>query len=914
MRRLFRLPLRSPASTQADADEELSSFIDARVADLVAHGMPEFDARADTLHRLGGSLIDVRQRLRTSAARREHRMQVREWLETIAQDLRFGARQLAKAPGVAAIAVFTLAIGIGANAAIFAMIDAVLLRTLPVERPNELVAVGKTTAIEGHTTGAPRGDLLSLPMYRALQQDQHLVTGLAASGTARRLDVRIASTGDDEHPNGRFVSGNFFAVLGISAERGRLFDATRGDDVGGSPVVVVSDSYWHSRFGGAPDIVGQRIDVDGAALTIIGVAQGGFDGDVVDRPTQLWMPISIQPLVQPHTAPIDDPGTCWLLLLGRLAPGVTLDAARAGFTTRVRALLVASATSAGEAAHLRRAPIIVSSGAQGFSAARVNFRTALVTLQTAVALLLLIVCTNIANLLVGRALARQTEMSVRLALGAGRRRLIRQLMTESVLMAVAGAAAGAALAWWGSGLLGRVATTTDSPVGIAGSIDVRVLGFSLGVCVLAVVGFGLAPALLASRADLASSMRAHARSVIARGGRRGVRVPIGAALVPLQVALCLVLLTGAALLARSLTRLESQNTGLDRDHLLIAEVDASREGLKGQRFMTEATELSARIAAIPGVRSATYSQSGIFLGHGSDAVVAVPGFVGRTVEDSTLTYDLVGPGYLGAIGAQLLRGRDVDAHDAGKTPSVAVLNESAARFLFHDGNSIGKVIYFDAGVPTTVVGVVADVRDHTLTGPVERRAYVPYAQEISDDDTPFLAFAIRTHGDPATVVQEVRRTIAQVDPSLPVVTVTPLHALMRNTIRAQQLVTTLATAFGFAALVLALVGLYGVMSYAVTRRTAELGLRSALGADRGDVLRLVLGDGLRLAGLGLLVGVPLALVASRALGTQVHGLPSADAATLGVAAGGIAVCAFIAALVPAVRASRVSPVSALAQD
>jgi predicted permease len=842
-------------------------------------------------------------------------MRFRDWLETLAQDLRFGARQLRRAPGVTAIAVLTLAVGIGANAAIFALVDAVLLRPLSVERPNELVAIGRMTAIDGHTTGAPRGDLLSLPMYRELASEPGLVTGLAATGTAGRLDVRLGG-GDaiDDHPNGRFVSANYFAVLGVGAERGRMFGAHDDVAVGAMPAVVISDRYWHRRFAGAADVVGRRLTINGAILTVIGVAAPGFDGDIVERPTQIWLPISMQPLVQPHSAPIADRGTCWLLLLGRLAPGVTLDAARAGFTTRIRASLLSHAGSAGEAAHLRKAPIDVAAGAQGFSAARVNFRSALLIIQVSVALLLLIVCTNLANLLVGRALARQTEMGVRLALGAGRGRLVRQLMTESVLLAALGACAGVAVAWWGSVALARVATTADSPVAIVSGIDARMLAFMLAICVAAVVCFGLAPAVRASRADLATSMRAHARSVVARGGRRGGRVPVGASLVPLQVALCLVLLTGAALLARSLSKLESRDPGLDADHLVLAQVDVLRRGIVGDRFMSLVSDLGARLAAIPGVRAVTYSQNGLFIAHDADAIVAVPGFVGRTVDDSSLAYDFVGPGYLHAIGARLVRGRDVAASDRPGTPSVTVLNESAARFLFGDRDPIGRPIFFDTGVPTTVVGVVADIRDHSLTRPMDRRAYVPYAQQIPGDDQPYVSFEIRTIGDPANVVAAVRRTITAFDPDLPQVGVSPVSTLMRDTIRAQRLVTTLAAAFGLAALLLALVGLYGVMSYAVTRRTAELGLRSALGAGRGEVLRLVLGDGLRLVAVGLLAGVPLALIALRVLRAELHEVPAADPASLGAAAGVIAVCAFAAALVPALRASRVSPAVALAQQ
>ena len=845
-------------------------------------------------------------------------MRVRDWLETVAQDCRFGARQLARAPGVTAIAVLTLGLGIGANAAIFAIVDAVLLRSLPVMRPNELVAIGKTTAIDGHFNGTPSGDLLSLPMYQDLLRAPGLVgglvSGLAASGTPGRLDVRFAGSAEDEHPNGRFVSANYFSVLGVPAERGRVFGTEDGGAPGRSPVVVISDAYWKQRFGGASDVIGQRVTIDGVLLTVIGVAQRGFNGDVVERPAQVWMPIAMQPIVQPHGAPVSDRGTSWLLLLGRLERGVTLEQARAGFTTRIRAVLLANAASAGEAARLNRAPIIVSSGARGFSAARVNFRAALVTLQIGVVLLLLIVCTNLANLLLGRALARQTEMSVRLALGAGRGRLLRQLMTESVLLAVLGACSGAVLAWWGRAALARVATTADSSVPIVGAIDGRVLAFTVGVSVFAVLCFGLMPALRSSRADLASPMRAQGRSVVAGGARVG-RVPIGAALVPLQVALCLVLLMGAMLLAKSLSNLESTDPGLDGDHLVLAEVDATRRGLLGERFMALATELSDRLAAIPGVRAVTYSQNGLYTSHDGDAVVAIPGFVGRTEDDSTLAYDLTGPGYLHAIGARMLTGRDLSALDAVNAPSVTVLNESAARFLFGDDEkALGKVIYFDKGVPTTVVGVVADVRDHSLTKPVDRRAYVPYAQQITGYDHPALAFEIRTSGDPANFVGPVRRTIAAFDPGLPQIGITPVTTLVRNTIRDQRLVTTLAVAFGLSALLLALVGLYGVMSYAVTRRTAEMGLRSALGASQGDVVRLVLGDGLRLVAIGLAAGVPLAIVGARLLRAQLHGVRITDPASLGAAVAAIAACAFAAALIPAIRASRVSPVAALAQE
>ncbi|HXT14942.1 MAG TPA: ABC transporter permease [Gemmatimonadaceae bacterium] len=920
MRRLFRLAVRTARTARDDADEELAAFLDARVADLIARGRTEHDARGEALSRLGGStLSEARRRLHQSAVRRERRMNWRDRLDSIAQDLRFGARQLARAPGVTTIAVLTLAIGVGANSAIFAVVNSVLLRPLPVPRPNELVAIGKTTAIDGHTSGAPRGDLLSLPLYLDLARDHRFVSGLAASGTAGRLDVRFgdgsgssSSSGtSDEHPNGRFISGNYFTVLGVPAERGRVFDSDEDGAAGSSPVAVISDSYWRRRFGQAPDIVGRSLAVDGATVTIVGVARQGFAGDVVERPTEIWLPISMQPILQPHTAPIADRGTSWLLLLGRRARGVTLAQADAGFTTLIRASLVANAKSAIEVARATHAPILVTSGAQGFSAARVTFRSALLALQFGAALLLLIVCTNLANLLGARALGRRTEMSVRLALGAGRARVIRQLTTESALLALLGAAAGIVFARWGSAALVRAAATSDSPAAIASGTDGAVLGFALGISIIAVLGFGLLPALRVSRIDLISSLRGGGRAVVGAG--RVGRVPVGALLVPAQVMLCVVLLTAAALLVRSLASVEATDPGLDRDHLVLAQVNVSRRAMNAEQFIAFAREVSDRVSTVPGVRAVTYSQNGLYIGNDGSAVVAVPGFSGRTAEDSSINYDLVGPGYVRAVGGRLLRGRDIDVHDDAKSPSVAVLNESAARFYFGGKDPVGRAIYFDPKVPTTIVGVIADIRDHSLTAPVERRAYAPYVQQIDGSSNPLLALEIRTAGDPAGLVSEIRRTIAALDRALPQSDVTPLTLAMRGTIRQQRLVATLATVFGGAALLLAIVGLYGVMSYAVARRTAEIGLRGALGADRTTVLRLVLGDGLRLAGTGVVVGVPLALLAARALRAQLR-VPATDPVSLGAAVLAIVACAVGATLIPAVRATRVSPVVALTHE
>jgi predicted permease len=382
-------------------------------------------------------------------------------------------------------------------------------------------------------------------------------------------------------------------------------------------------------------------------------------------------------------------------------------------------------------------------------------------------------------------------------------------------------------------------------------------------------------------------------------------------LIPLQVTVSVVLLTGAVLLTRSLRHLEAGDAGVDRDHLLLVAVDAGRRDYNGDRFLGLAQQVSARLAALPGVQAASYSQNGLFSGNDGTALVDVPGFMGRTSGDSILQYDLVGPSYVHAVGGGLLRGRDIDAHDGPRTPGVAIVNESMERFYFGRASALGRTIYFDAGIPTTIVGVVADMRQHSLAGPPQRRAYMPYAQQIASTARPSLVFELRTDDDPSARIKDAAQAIAAVDPDLPLETVTPLSQLIGESIREQRLVVAITIGFGAAALLLAVLGLYGVMSYAVAQRAGEIGLRAALGARRREVLSLVLGDALRLVSIGVIAGLPLALVAARALRSQLHGVPPGDPISLAIAMAVPLISAGAAALLPALRATRVAPAAAL---
>jgi predicted permease len=510
-------------------------------------------------------------------------------------------------------------------------------------------------------------------------------------------------------------------------------------------------------------------------------------------------------------------------------------------------------------------------------------------------------------------------MSVRLALGANRSRLVRQLLTEAAVLAMASAGAGLLFARFASRWLITLAAGGPATSVVGTGFSPTVLAFTLAVSVIAVGVFGLAPALHATRIELASSMRAGAQAVTSSAlGLRRHRRPLGSLLIVGQVSLSVVLLVGASILVRSLRNLQAVDVGFDRDHLVIVDLDINARGYVGTPLGNLVHTLRDRMAAIPGVKDATFSENGIFSGSDSHTAIQVAGFTARTADDSIIAYDNVGAGYARAIGAHLLAGRDLLPSDENKPGRVALVTRGFADFYFPRQDAIGKLIRFEDSIAVQVVGVIADARDHRLSGTIDRRMYFPYVHTDTNSNqlgTPgALRLEVRTAGDPAALVDQIRKAVVAVDSALPIDGIDPLPTLIESQIRQEILLTQLATAFGLLALALAAIGLYGVMSYSVARRSREMGLRTALGAQRGDVMRLVLTNALALVAAGVVVGLPLAMAMTRLLKSQLHGVGTADPGSVVVAVAVLIVSAIIAALVPALRATRVSPIAALRES
>ncbi|HMC53528.1 MAG TPA: ABC transporter permease [Gemmatimonadaceae bacterium] len=913
MRRVFRLRF-ARRHLEDEIDEELRFHLAMREQSLVARGMAADAARAAARKNFG-DVATVRASLLTLDQERERTMQRATFVDELRQDLMYAGRMLRRNPVFTLVAVATLALGIGANTAIFALVDAALLRRLDVPQAEQLVAVGNTARVGARSSGGPRADLLSYPAYQELQRRSRSFAGILASGRTPRLFMTVESSSTEpENPRGRFVSGNYFQVLRVPAFLGRTLAADDDANVGASPVVVISHDYWTRRFDANRSAIGRTIRINGAAVTIVGVTPPGFSGEIVGTNADLWIPLTMQPVIMANDNLLKDPRDAWLLLLGRLAPRHSLEQATSELVALVPRVLNDISPDADftrSVANLTRSDIYVGDGSRGFSSVRATFFAPLLTLMAGVAVLLLIVCANVANLLLARATARGREMTLRVALGAARWRIVRQLLTESALLSLLGAIAGVFVGWWGSKLLLDIGADGGGAIALNVAVSMPVALFTMVASLLAVVLFGLAPALTTSRVNLASAMRAQSRSVAGGRSSRGGRTSPTRVVIAAQVALSLLLLVGAGVLVRSMWSLQNADIGMDREHLLIANLDARAGGYTGERFPPLVQALVQRMQRLPGVVAVSASENGLFNGTESTSTMSFEGFVARTQDDSLANWDEVGPGYAHAIGSRIIEGRDLTAADHGGTGGGSVLiNQTAAQFFFHGGPAVGRRMQMDS-MFYEVVGVITDAQDHDLRAMPVRRVYFPLLTPLEIGP---LRIIIRTSGNPAAMAPVVRREIIAQDRNLPIYGVEPLSTLLRYSIRAERLVAKLAVGFGALALLLASIGLYGVMSYAISQRTGEIGVRMALGARPADVVRMVLWDATRVVLVGLGVGLVISLFAMRLLSGQLYGVGALDPAAVITAVAVLLMSGALAAFVPAMRGARVPPVEALRES
>jgi predicted permease len=916
-RRLFRLDL-GPRRVERDVDAELAFHLEMRVRRLVERGMDPATARAQALHQFG-DWDTVRAEMLDIDYQQEKAVKRANYLTELRQDTLYALRSLRSNAGFALVIVLSLAVAIGANTAIFTLIDALLLRPLPVPNANELVAMGDGRRVNGASDGSLRTDLFSYPAYLELRKNTPLLTGLAATGRTGRLDLiiddqtpspdRSRDAAEPEHPRGRLVSGNYFAVLGIPTIIGRPITADDDRVANAAPVVVLSYAYWQRRFAGDRGVIGRSVTINRTPFTIIGVAPEGFHGEVVGRMADIWMPLTMQPAIMHGRDWLTRPVASWLLFVGRRAPNVTLQQVQAAYPTLVRQAVGATASPPG-ASDLSE-PVPIEPGARGLSSLRSVYAESLGTLMVAVGLVLLVVCANVANLLLARGAARARELGVRMALGAGRARLVRQLLTESLILGALGGALGLLLAVWGSKALLRLAAGGPGSVPLDVALDWRVMTFTGLLTGLTAVLFGIVPAVRATRVELAATLRSNSRGLT--GGLLGApgRIGVGKLLVVGQVALSLTLLVGTSMLVRSTRALANVDTGLARDSLLIVTVDVAPTGQQGERLAALSRALLERVRRIPGVAAASFSENGIFSGTESFTTLRAEGFVARTENDTSANYDRVGPDYFKAIGARLTQGRDILASDDERAPYVAVINATAAAFYFPKGDAIGRHVTVDSAT-YQIVGVVADTKDHELRGDPARRLYLPIHQSGALPTQ--FTFELRASGDPAKLVTAARTELRGAHPSVLVLDNNPLTQLMRQSISQDLLVSQVASFFGALALALAALGLYGVMTYATARRTSEFGLRMALGAEPRVVGRMVLGEAMALVAGGTLIGLPLAIAATRLLRNQLFGVGPVDLPSIALALAVLAASAALAGYLPATRAARVGPLEALRAD
>ena len=838
----------------------------------------------------------------------------------IASDISLALRSWRKAPTLTAIVIISIALGIGANTAIFTLVDQVLLRRMPVHEPDALVQVTKTGVNYGNNWGD--GSELSYPMYERLRDGTDVFDGvLARFGTA----VNIGAGGRTEFVLAEAVSGTYFSVLGVPAAIGRTLLPSDDSAPLASPVVVLSHGYWTSRFAADPAVVGRPVSINNHPYTIVGIARQGFEGLELGRPARLFVPVMMKTHLTPAWSGLDDPRFQWVRVFARLKPGVSATQAAASLQTVYRAQIeeevkLPGFANAPETVRKRYVENKISllPGGQGRSFFRSAVTSSLWVLMAIAAGVLLIACANVANLLLARAAGRQREMAIRLALGATRLRLVHQLLVESILLALAGGFIGITISMVAAPLVLNFFVTPEIREPVSTTPDARILLFTVVVSAVTGILFGLAPAVQSTRPDVTPALKDNAGSVVGGGQARFRK-----ALVASQVAIALLLLVGAGLFLRTLNNLLAVDIGFNTESLISFSLDPSRSGYNPERTRQFALTLLERLNSTPGVSGTGFVTQRLLDGNQWSGSVRIEGYSATGDSTPGSQNNGISPGYFKAMGIPVLRGREFTDKDARTTPAargtpdfrVAIANETFVRSYFKDREALGRRIGLggDPNTPTTIeiVGVVRDSKYRDVREETRPQLFFPYLENSLPGA--FTTY-VRTSQPPEQMFGAIRSMVQSLDGNIPVNNTRTLETQVRQSLRNERMIATMSTVFGGLATLLAVIGLYGVMSYTVSRRTREIGVRMALGAQTTRIATMVIREVLVIAAIGIAIGLPLAWWLSRYIESQLYGVRAKDATVLAGSVVVLIAVAVLAGLIPSTRAARITPTTALRSE
>jgi putative ABC transport system permease protein len=832
-------------------------------------------------------------------------------LNDLAQDIRYALRMLAKHPGFTAIAVVTLALGIGANTAIFSLLNQILLRQLPVKNPQELTVLRAPGPRTGHVwDDGDESQSFSYPIYKNLRDTNSVFSGILARFP---ISAAIASHGQTERGSGELVSGNYFDVLGLEPALGRLFTPEEDRVPGAEPYVVLSHAYWTRRFGNDASVLNQTLLINNTELTVVGVAPAGFTGIQVGQSADFFVPLAMKLQMLPGGRPLEEWGDYYLALMARRKPGVSLKQAQAGINAVYRPLLEEQLKTITSWNQQKRqeflaGTIILDPGNRGRTPLQRDSGSALVALFVMVALVLLIACTNIANLLLAKGAARQRELAIRAAMGASRSRMVRQLLAESLLCAFAGGAVGLLFGSWLMSVLTPAVASNMNVKGLSASLDAEVLIFALLATLTSGLVFGLIPAWRVTRTAVSQTLKDQSSTTSATlAHARAQKI-----LVAGQIAFTMLLLAGAFLFSKTLWNLRQQNLGLRTENVVTFVIQPDLNGYDNQRTISFIGQLRSRLLNIPGVQAVSTSEMPTLTGSDMGGNITVEGSQATSDDDQHAEFDSVSPGYFSSLGIPLLSGREFSDADSSTANKVAVISETAANHFLPGRNPIGVHFAFGGGKDVKpdieIVGVVRDVKQTHVRDAQKPYIYVPYTQHQKIME---MAFYVRAQQDPLLISSAVRDEVGQLDPNLPVFDLKTFQRVVDEDLFAERMVAALSLSFGSLAALLAALGIYGVLAYLVVQRTREIGIRMALGAVARDVRVLVVREVGTMVLLGVALGLPAAYGLARLGESILFGVHAGDPLTYAAAVALIAVIAAAACYIPARRATRVDPLVAL---